>query len=264
MIVLPDFDPIALQLGPLAIRWYGLAYLAGIVGGILLGRYRTRQPWSPIPRSVVLDLVLYCALGAILGGRLGYTMFYHFTDYITNPIAILKIWEGGMSFHGGLIGAVIGIYVFSRKYTIELLKLTDFLSPLCAVGLFFGRIANFINQELWGRQTEVSWGVVFPADPLGLTRHPSQLYEAGLEGGLLFLILWLYSTKPRTTGAISGLFLVCYGLFRFSVEFFREPDIHLGFIAANWLTMGQILSAPLILAGILLVIYISKANQITK
>ncbi len=254
MIVLPDFDPVALHLGPLQVHWYGLAYLVGIVGAILLGRWRARQPHSPVSRSAVFDLVLFCALGAIIGGRLGYVVFYHFWEYAADPIAVLKIWEGGMSFHGGLLGAICGILVFGKKNAIPLLKLTDFLAPLCAVGLFFGRLANFVNQELWGRPTEVSWAVVFPVDPLKLARHPSQLYEAALEGLILFLIVWIYSAKPRVSGAVSGVFLSGYGTFRIFVEFFREPDVVPGFVIGDWGTMGHILSVPVLLTGIALII----------
>ena len=261
MIVLPEFDPVALQLGPLAIRWYGLAYLIGIVGAIFLGRMRARKPFSPIPRPVVLDLVLYCALGAIIGGRLGYVVFYNILEYVQNPIAILKIWQGGMSFHGGLIGAIAGVWVFGRKFTIPLLKLTDFLAPLCAVGLFFGRIANFVNQELWGRPTDVSWGMVFPADSLQVARHPSQLYEAALEGAALFLILWIYSAKPRAVGAVSGMFLIGYGVFRLFVEFFREPDLIPGFVIGNWGTMGHVLSIPLVVGGLALLYLASREEK---
>ncbi len=261
MIVLPDFDPVAIQLGPLSVHWYGLAYLVGILSAIWLGRVRARMPHSPIPRPVVLDLVLYCALGAILGGRMGYALFYHFAEYAANPLAILKVWEGGMSFHGGLIGAILGVWAFGRKFTIPLLKLTDFLSPFCAIGFFFGRITNFVNQELWGRPSEVAWAVVFPADPLQLARHPSQLYEAALEGLVLFVILWLYSAKPRATGTVSGLFLIGYGTFRIFVEFFRQPDAVPGFVISDWGTMGQVLSVPVVLGGISLFI---AANQKTK
>lgn len=254
MILLPDFDPVAIHLGPLNVHWYGIAYLVGILSAIVLGRLRARQPHSPIPRPVVLDLVLYCSLGAIIGGRLGYALFYHFLEYATNPLAILKVWEGGMSFHGGLIGAILGVWAFGKKFTIPLLRLTDFLSPFCAIGFFFGRIANFINQELWGRPTEVAWAMVFPADPLKLARHPSQLYEAALEGLVLFLILWLYSTKPRATGAVSAMFLIGYGVFRIFVEFFREPDATPGFVVSDWGTMGQVLSIPVVIGGIVLFI----------
>ncbi len=258
MIVLPDFDPIAIQLGPLNVHWYGIAYLVGISGAIVLGRFRARQAHSPIPRSVVLDLVLYCSLGAIIGGRLGYALFYHFVEYAANPLAILKVWEGGMSFHGGLIGAILGVWAFGKKFTIPLLRLTDFLSPFCAIGFFFGRIANFINQELWGRPTEVAWAMVFPADPLKLARHPSQLYEAALEGLVLFIILWLYSAKPRATGAVSAVFLMGYGVFRICVEFFREPDAVPGFVISDWGTMGQVLSVPVVIGGIFLFMLSSR------
>jgi len=261
MITLPDIDPVAIQLGPLHVHWYGVAYLVGILSAIILGRYRARQPHSPIPRPVVFDLVLYCSLGAIIGGRLGYALFYNFIEYAANPLAILKVWEGGMSFHGGLIGAILGVWAFGKKLTIPLLRLTDFLSPFCAVGFFFGRITNFVNQELWGRPAEVPWAVVFPADPLQIARHPSQLYEAALEGLVLFVIVWIYSSKPRAQGTVSGLFLIGYGLFRIIVEFFREPDAVPGFVIANWVTMGQLLSVPLIIGGVVLFIAANRRQM---
>ena len=250
MITYPEIDPVALDIGILQIRWYGVAYFAGIVSAIVLGRVRASASLSPISKTQVTDLILYIALGAILGGRIGYSLFYHFLHYITNPIDIFKIWEGGMSFHGGLLGAAAGGLIFSRKFKLSFIQLADFTSPLCAVGFFFGRIANFINQELWGRPTEVAWGMIFPIDPLQLARHPSQLYEAALEGVALFVILWLYSSTPKATGTVTGLFLTCYGAFRIFVEFFREPDAVPGFIISDWGTMGQVLSVPLIIVGI--------------
>ena len=264
MITYPEIDPVALDLGILQIRWYGVAYFAGIVSAIVLGRVRASASLSPISKTQVTDLILYIALGAILGGRIGYSLFYHFLHYITNPIDIFKIWEGGMSFHGGLLGAAAGCLIFSRQLNVSFFRLADFASPLCAIGFFFGRIANFINQELWGRPTEVAWGMIFPIDPLQLARHPSQLYEAALEGVALFAILWLYSSSPKATGAVTGLFLTCYGAFRIFVELFREPDAVPGFIISDWGTMGQVLSVPLIIVGISLYFLAQKNTFASK
>ena len=264
MIAYPDIDPIAFEIGQLKVRWYGLSYAAGIVLGIVLGKLRAKSPNAPITEAQVIDLVLFIAVGAILGGRLGYTIFYNFSSFATNPLYIFKIWEGGMSFHGGLLGAIVGLWLFGRRMKIPFLIVADFISPAGAVGLFFGRIANFINQELWGRPTDVSWAIVFPHDPLQLARHPSQLYEAALEGLVLFAILWLYSAKPRPVGRVSGLFVFWYGVFRFVVEFFREPDAELGFVIADWMTMGQILSLPLIALGIILYVFADKISSATN
>jgi len=260
----PEINPVAVDLGILQVRWYGLSYGAGIVSAILLGQLRARSSHCPIAKPQVVDLILYIAIGAIIGGRLGYTMFYNFLFYITHPIDIFKIWEGGMSFHGGLIGSVIGLWVFSSKANIGFWRTADFSAPLCALGLFFGRIANFINQELWGRAGDVPWAMVFPLDPQQLPRHPSQLYEAALEGIVLFVIVWLFSAKPRPSGAVSGLFLTGYGIFRFFVEFFREPDESIGFIFTSWFTMGQLLSLPLIIFGIYLLSKIGRQRRIAQ
>ncbi|MDE0308544.1 MAG: prolipoprotein diacylglyceryl transferase [Acidiferrobacterales bacterium] len=247
-----EIDPVAIDLGFIQIRWYGVAYAVGILAAVILGKIRAGLPGAHLKSQNVIDLVLFVALGAIVGGRVGYGLFYQPGYYIGNPLEMLKIWQGGMSFHGGLLGAFAGGWIFSRKFDVPILRVADFSSPLCAIGLFFGRIANFINQELWGRPTDVPWAIVFPADPERLPRHPSQLYEALLEGLVLFAVLWVFSAKPRPAGAVTGIFLAGYGLFRFTVEFFREPDAPLGFILLDWVTMGQILSLPLILAGILL------------
>ncbi len=250
MIAYPEIDPVALDLGFLEIRWYGMSYAAGILAALFLGRMRAVN--AVVEKQQVLDLILYIALGAILGGRIGYTLFYNFGSFIDSPLVILKIWEGGMSFHGGLLGAVAGLWYCSRKISCPFLALADFTAPLCTLGLFFGRIANFINQELWGRPTDVAWAMVFPLDPDRLMRHPSQLYQALLEGIALFIILWSYSAKPRPAGCVCGLFLVCYGTFRIFAEFFREPDYMLGYIVANWVTMGQALSLPLVVFGLII------------
>ena len=263
MFAFPDIDPVAIDLQFIQIRWYGIAYAVGIVAAVVLGKIRAGHADSYLQSQNVIDLVLYVALGAIIGGRIGYGLFYQPDHYISNPVEILKVWQGGMSFHGGLLGAFLGGWIFSRRFGIPILRVADFSSPLCAVGLFFGRIANFINQELWGRATDVPWAVVFPADPQQLPRHPSQLYEATLEGLVLFVVLWVYSAKPRPAGAVTGIFLAGYGLFRFTVEFFREPDAPLGFILFDWVTMGQLLSLPLIIVGIILLSLVPRKSNPT-
>ena len=249
MIRYPQINPVALSLGPLKIHWYGIMYLIGFGALWWLGsrRARTTPGWTP---EEIGDLVFYGALGTILGGRLGYILFYDLPDYLAAPLNIFKIWQGGMSFHGGLLGVIVAMALFGRKTGKGFFQVTDFVAPMVPIGLLAGRIGNFINGELWGRVTDVPWAMVFPDPRAGLLpRHPSQLYEALLEGVLLFLILWLYSAKPRPTMAVSGLFLCGYGLFRFLVEFTRMPDAQLGFIAFGWLTMGQVLSIPMFLAG---------------
>jgi len=251
MFVHPQFDPIALHLGPLAIRWYGLMYLIGFVSGLLLGQWRARnQPWCGFDKAAVDDLLFYIVLGIILGGRLGYVLFYKPEYYLSHPLEILFLWQGGMSFHGGFGGVLIAMVLFARKYGKSWLATTDFIAPLIPPGLAAGRLGNFINAELWGRPTSVPWAMIFPnAD--ALPRHPSQLYEFALEGVALFVLLWLFTRKPRPVGAASGVFLIGYGVFRFGVEFTREPDSFLGLLALG-LSMGQWLSAPMIVAGIAL------------
>ncbi len=253
MIPYPKIDPVAIHLGPLAIRWYGLSYLAGILGGWwLLRRRAPGQGWS---REQVADLVFYAAMAAVLGGRIGYALFYNFDFYWRQPLAILRVWEGGMSFHGGLLGVLLIMFWYGRSTGRGFFAVADFLAPVVPVGLFFGRIANFINGELWGAPTSVPWAMVFP-DPRagGLPRHPSQLYEAALEGLCLFLILWWFSARPRPRMAVSGLFLAGYGLFRFLLEFLRQPDAQIGYLAFGWFTMGQLLSLPMLLAGLALLL----------
>lgn len=250
MLIHPDFDPIAFSIGPLAVRWYGLTYLFGFAAAWLLGRYRATKPGSGWTAEEVSDLIFFGVWGVFLGGRIGYVVFYNFDAFLQNPIMLLRVWEGGMSFHGGLIGVLIAFVFFARKTQRTFFQVSDFLAPMVPVGLFFGRIGNFINGELWGRETTVPWGMVFSTHGGGeVARHPSQLYQAGLEGLVLFVLLWFYSSKQRPTMAVSGLFLAGYGVLRFIVEFFRQPDSHLGFIALDWLTMGQILSMPMILIG---------------
>ena len=254
MLNYPNIDPVALSIGPLAIHWYGLMYLLGLGGAWLLGNYRAKQANSGWNSEQVSDLVFFAAVGLILGGRIGYMLFYNFDSLAENPLNLLRVWEGGMSFHGGIIGGMAGAAWFCRKYKKRFFDVTDYIAPLIPLGLFFGRIGNFINGELWGRVTEAKIGMVFPTGG-PLPRHPSQLYEAVLEGLVLFIILWLYTKRPRPMAAASGLFLAGYGVFRFIVEFFRQPDDHIGFIAFDWLTMGMLLSTPMIIAGIALIVW---------
>jgi len=250
MFTYSDIDPIALQLGPLAVRWYGLMYVIGILGGWWLGRVQARRPWSVLTETQVDDMVTWIALGVILGGRVGSVLFYNFSDFIGDPMMLLRIWEGGMSFHGGFLGVLLAMWLYGRRIGVGFWSLTDFIAPLVTIGLGAGRIGNFINGELWGKVTDVPWAVVVNGTP----RHASQLYEALLEGLVLFLILWLYASKERPRMAVSGLFLIFYGVFRFSVEFVRLPDAHIGYMAWGWLTRGQILTIPMIICGIAVII----------
>ena len=248
MLTAPQIDPVAIQLGPLAIRWYGLMYLVGFLAAWWLGRRRARAAASGWRAEQVDDLIFYGALGVILGGRIGYTLFYGFEQLLQDPLFILRIWQGGMSFHGGLLGVLLAAWLFGRKHGFGFFGTTDFLAPLVPLGLLAGRVGNFVNGELWGRVSDVPWAMVFAhAGPL--PRHPSQLYEAFLEGLVLFLLLWFYSARPRPRMAVSGLFLAGYGAARTAVEFAREPDAHLGYLAGGWLTMGMLLSVPMVLAG---------------
>ncbi len=251
MLMYPTIDPVLLQLGPLKIHWYGLMYLCAFSAGWALGLYRARQPGSPYTPEQVGDLVFYVAVGAVLGGRLGYVLFYNFPTYIENPLAIFKVWQGGMAFHGGLLGVLLAVALFSRKQGQHFFASTDFLAPLVPIGLGFGRLGNFINGELWGAPTTLPWGMVF-SHVDELPRHPSQLYELALEGVVLFLLLWWFARKPRPMMAVSGLFLIGYGAFRFLIEFVRMPDAHIGYLAFDWLTMGHILTLPMLLFGAVL------------
>ncbi|KGP64287.1 prolipoprotein diacylglyceryl transferase [Legionella norrlandica] len=249
MLTYPNINPIAFSLGPLKIHWYGLMYLIGFIGAWLLGYWRIKHyklNWNPDQLS---DLIFYCALGVILGGRIGYMMFYDFQELIHNPLVLFKIWEGGMSFHGGLIGVIIAAWLFCRRYNKTFMGVGDFVAPLVPLGLAAGRLGNFINGELWGRVTDVPWGMVYPHVD-DQPRHPSQLYEFGLEGIALFILIWCYASKPRPEGRVSALFLIGYATSRLIAESFRQPDSQLGFIAFGWLTMGQILSIPMLLVGI--------------
>ena len=252
MLTAPQIDPVAIQIGPLAVRWYGLMYLVGFLLAWWLGRRRARRSGLLGPEQVD-DLIFYAALGVILGGRFGYVLFYGFEQLLADPLYLLRIWEGGMSFHGGLLGVLVAAWLFGRKHGLGFFGVTDFVAPLVPLGLAAGRIGNFVNGELWGRVSDVPWAMVFPgAGPS--PRHPSQLYEAFLEGFVLFALLWWFSARPRPRMAVSGLFLVGYGTARFAVEFAREPDAHLGFLAGGWLTMGMLLSLPMVVAGAVLML----------
>lgn len=254
MVWVHEIDPIAVALGPLQIHWYGLMYLVAFGSAWLLGSYRARKAASGWNEKQLSDLIFYCAMGVILGGRMGYVLFYHFDYFLQDPLWLFAVWEGGMSFHGGLLGVVAVILWFARREGKTLLQLGDFVAPLVPLGLAAGRIGNFIGGELWGRATDQSWGVIFPRAADQLARHPSQLYEAFLEGAVLFAVVWVYSMKPRKPGSVAGLFLVGYGLARSFVEFFREPDAHLGLIGFDLLSMGQLLSLPMILVGLFLLL----------
>ncbi len=254
MLIHPQFDPIAIAIGPLAIRWYGLMYLTAFILFLLLGRLRIKQQaYAGWQVKQLDDMLFYGVLGVVLGGRLGYVLFYKFDYYLAHPIEIFYVWQGGMSFHGGFLGVIIAVWLFARRVGKPWLAVTDFIAPLVPLGLGAGRIGNFINGELWGRPTDLPWGMIFPQVD-NVPRHPSQLYEFGLEGLALFALLWIYSSRPRPVGAVSGLFLIGYGSFRFLVEFSREPDDFLGLLALG-LSMGQWLSLPMIAAGIAMMIW---------
>jgi phosphatidylglycerol:prolipoprotein diacylglycerol transferase len=254
----PSIDPVALSIGPLSIHWYGIAYVAGILLGWLVARDMVGRDslWpggqSPISRSHLDDFLVWAALGIVLGGRIGYILFYDMAEIAANPLRAIEIWNGGMSFHGGLIGTTIAMIMFARRNGIPLWSLFDTVASVAPVGLFFGRIANFINGELWGRITDVPWAVVFPFDG-PFARHPSQLYEALLEGLMIFAVVQVLARgfgALKAPGRITGVFVALYGLSRIVVEFFREPDAHLGYLAGNWLTMGMVLSVPMVLIGL--------------
>lgn len=261
MLQYPSIDPVAIAIGPLKIHWYGLMYLVGIGTAWWLAKRRLAQFDPSWTRDTLSDLVFWCALGVIAGGRLGYVLFYDLSSYIANPALVLRIWEGGMSFHGGFLGVLLAVLWFARKHKKPFWALMDFIAPLVPIGLGAGRIGNFINAELWGKASDVSWAMVFPTDPAQLARHPSQLYQFALEGVALFFILWLYTRKPRPTMAVSGLFALCYGVFRFIVEFVRVPDAQLGYLAFDWLTMGQILCLPMMAVGVFLMVWAYKRQE---
>ncbi len=295
MLFLDQFDPYAVKLPAfsafgrsfdgIGIHWYGLMYLLGFLAAWWLGRRRVRAGRLPgVTEAGFGDLMFYGMLGVVLGGRVGYMLFYATSELLANPLSLFKVWEGGMSFHGGLLGVVVAMAWWSRKHALHVFDTVDFVAPLVPPGLFFGRLGNFINGELWGKPTGHDWGVVFPMalpEPwrsldaatlraafdagqlTGFARHPSQLYEAGLEGLLMFAVLWWFSRVPRHRYAVSGLFALLYGVFRFLIEFVRLPDADLGYLAFGWLTMGQILSLPLIVLGLFL-LWLSRAAPVLQ
>ncbi|MCG8380236.1 MAG: prolipoprotein diacylglyceryl transferase [Proteobacteria bacterium] len=265
MMTYPNIDPVALDLGIVKIHWYGISYVVGIVIAWYLLRLRGRQDYWNISHERVADLLFYAMLGIIIGGRLGSVIFYNFSYYLQHPIEVFYLQQGGMSFHGGLIGVIIAVWFFSKKIKTPFFKVTDFIAPVVPIGLGCGRIGNFINGELWGSPSDLPWAMVFPAPAAGgVPRHPSQLYEAFLEGLLLFIILWWFSSRPRPLATVSGLFLLSYGVFRFVVEFVREPDSQIGYLAFNWFTMGQALSIPMIIFGLLFITVACKRNRTLK
>lgn len=258
----PTIDPIAFHIGSWPVHWYGLMYLVGFLGG--WGLLSLRLHFSPrgFTQEQLSDLTFYAALGAIIGGRLGYMLFYDWQGFLAHPLLLFQTWKGGMSFHGGLLGVLVAMCIYARKIKKPILALTDLLAPAVPLGLGAGRLGNFINGELWGRVTDVPWAMVFPqAD--AFPRHPSQLYEFILEGVVLFMILWIYSRKPRPLGAVSGLFALGYGVFRSTAEFFREPDAQIGYLFSIGMTEGQLLSIPLILIGIGLLVWAYRRKEVT-
>ena len=248
MFVHPEFDPIAIHIGTFGIHWYGLMYLIGFLAFLGLGKWQiNHRTWHGWTIPMLDDALFFGALGVILGGRVGYVLFYQFSYFLQHPAEILAVWQGGMSFHGGFLGVLVAMWIFARKYKLKWLSIMDFVAPLVPIGLGAGRMGNFINGELWGRVTNTEFGMVFPKVD-HLLRHPSQLYEFGLEGIVLFSMLWIYAAKPRATGAISALFLIGYGSFRFLAEYTREPDSYLGLLSMGF-SMGQWLSLPMVLLG---------------
>lgn len=277
---LVQFDPVALDLGPLQVHWYGIAYLLAFVSfWLIAAKLAERRPWMGWTPEAVGDFLFYGMLGVIIGGRLGYVLFYSLDGLLADPLFLFRIWDGGMSFHGGLLGLIGGIAWFARRTGRSFWQAADFVAPIGPLGLAFGRIGNFIGGELWGRVSDVPWAMIFPGslppgiarDGLeqawasglldGYARHPSQLYQACLEGLALFAILMIFSARPRPLGAVSGLFLIGYGVFRFTAEFFREPDAHIGYLAGGWLTMGMLLSLPMVVAGAVLMAFAYRRKK---
>ena len=268
----PAIDKVIVELGPLSIRWYGLMYVLGVAVFYLLGKQRIRRGLATWEVRDLADLVFYGVVGVIVGGRLGYVLFYATDTFLRDPFMLLRIWEGGMSFHGGLLGVIVACWVFAKRTQRSFLAITDFAAPLAPVGLGLGRVGNFINAELPGRVTELPIGVHFPCDSVrdltlrcfgeyeAVTRHVSSLYQAASDGVVLFLAVWLFAARPRATGQVSAVFLLVYGCLRFATEFLREPDPGRGFVAFDWLTTGQLLSVPMIALGVVLLLLCRPAT----
>ena len=273
MIAYPAIDPVAVSLGPVQIHWYGLMYLVGFGSAWWLGKRRAQLDWTPIGTQQVDDLIFYGAVGAVLGGRIGSVLFYNFASFTEDPVYLFRIWEGGMSFHGGFLGVLVAMWLYRRKAGCGFWQLTDFIAPLIPLGLAAGRLGNFINAELWGAPGTVPWAMKlscerFPPDrfvdfagPLCFSpRHPTQLYEMILEGMLLFVVLWLLSSRPRPVMTVSGYFLLFYGLARSAVELIRLPDAHIGYLlGTDWLTRGIVLSLPMIIVGVVLLLMAKRS-----
>jgi phosphatidylglycerol:prolipoprotein diacylglycerol transferase len=257
MIAYPEFDPVAFAIGPVKVHWYGLMYVVGFIAGWWLARRRAAQPGSTWKPADVDDLIFFAAVGVIVGGRLGWILVYGFETLREDPLAIIRVWQGGMSFHGGLAGVMIAVALFARRRGRLIADVFDFMAPLPAVGLCAGRIGNFINGELWGKPTDLPWGMLVDGEVL----HPSQLYEAALEGAVLFALLWWFTSKPRPRLAPAGLFLALYAIFRIAVEFVRVPDADIGYLAFEWVTMGQLLSLPVLGAGLAMLAWAYTRRQ---
>ncbi len=254
MINYPEINPVAVDFGAIKVHWYGLMYLFGFIAALYIGNLRSRLSTNNWNKEQVSDVIFYCAIGVILGGRIGYILFYNFDVFLDNPLIIVRIWEGGMSFHGGMLGVFTALYLFARKTNRTFFQVSDYIAPMVPLGLGFGRLGNFVNKELWGRPVDslVPWAMDYGDH---VARHPSSLYQALTEGLLLFIILFIYSKKPRPTMAVSGVFMLVYGSFRFITEFYRTPDAQLGFVMFDWMTKGQQLSIPMIIFGIGILIW---------
>lgn len=263
-MVHPQFDPIALSLGPLKIHWYGLMYLAGFFAGQYLGIWRAnRDAWRGFTADQVKDLLFYIVVGIIVGGRVGYVFFYQFELFLQSPLYLFKINQGGMSFHGGFLGVAVAVLLFAKHKKKRIFEVGDFVAPLVPPGIFFGRFGNFWNGELWGRPTDVSWGMIFPQSGDLLVRHPSQIYQMAGEGLLLFVLLWWYSQKPRPRMAVSAAFMVGYGVFRTAAEFFRQPDEHIGYLMGGYFTQGMLLSIPMVIIGVVMLVIAYRNAEVT-
>lgn len=258
MLTYPNIDPVAFTIGGFSVYWYGLMYLSGFFVAWVLAQYRAKR--IAFTRDHITDLIFYCSLGVILGGRLGYGIFYQPSEFFNNPFWIFQVQKGGMSFHGGLLGVIGAMFLFAKRHKTSFWIVADFIAPLIPIGLGLGRIGNFINGELWGKTTDFFLGMVFP-NAGNLPRHPSMLYEAFFEGLVLFFILWFYSAKNRKAGTVAGLFLIGYAIIRIGIEFVRVPDEHLGYLAFGWLTQGQLLSIPMILFGLYLFMRKNKGEK---